>query len=507
MTLLRKTQPYFVRCIKPNHEQIPNHLIDQFVLKQLQYSGMLETVRIRRQGYPVRFAFQDFVDRFQFLLAPAERKLLAQKGKGGCADIIKLIGLAPGDCVYGKSKIFFKDKPASFMEARLAQIQAERMQKLLAEIERKKREEQERLEAERRAKEEEERRLEAERRAKEEERKAKEAALRAREDEEEREKAQREANKARKKQEEEQREEEMQLTRVLVKFDEVPLPSMVKIQGDQGPLLLDELMEASSESDLTDSEEEAEAALLPPPPPPIPSDYYSKEEVVRRMAQGPGWMEERKLKKVTFLHTNQRKLDADNVLVSLTDVASISRPRCLQTQGGGCSRPQEGRGGCSLEVAALEGQSLCLFFSDFPFFFPRINSFLFFFLFSFRHSANWSRNKRKRRSKPGGQSGRRSAGHKGKQQEERLESSFFLSFSFLLLSLHCLTFLLPFSFTEIKEAQGFQEAVPQSFCDTLDDGLTYHPHKLHLPAQQPQHTPGYSSSYCCITLHHWKEIS
>jgi len=381
MTLLRKTQPYFVRCIKPNHEQIPNHLIDQFVLKQLQYSGMLETVRIRRQGYPVRFAFQDFVDRFQFLLAPAERKLLAQKGKGGCADIIKLIGLAPGDCVYGKSKIFFKDKPASFMEARLAQIQAERMQKLLAEIERKKREEQERLEAERRAKEEEERRLEAERRAKEEERKAKEAALRAREDEEEREKAQREANKARKKQEEEQREEEMQLTRVLVKFDEVPLPSMVKIQGDQGPLLLDELMEASSESDLTDSEEEAEAALLPPPPPPIPSDYYSKEEVVRRMAQGPGWMEERKLKKVTFLHTNQRKLDADNVLVSLTDVASISRPRCLQTQGGGCSRPQEGRGGCSLEVAALEGQSLCLFFSDFPFFF--FPEYILFFSFLF----------------------------------------------------------------------------------------------------------------------------
>ena len=162
MTLLRKTQPYFVRCIKPNHEQIPNHLIDHFVLKQLQYSGMLETVRIRRQGYPVRFAFQDFVDRFQFLLPPAERKLLAQKGKGGCVDIIKLIGLAPGDCVYGKSKIFFKDKPASFLEARLAQIQAERMQKLMAEIERKKREEQERLEAERRQREEEERRREEE---------------------------------------------------------------------------------------------------------------------------------------------------------------------------------------------------------------------------------------------------------------------------------------------------------------------------------------------------------
>jgi len=90
MAFLRKTQPYFVRCFKPNHEQIPNHLIDQFVLKQLQYSGMLETVRIRRQGYPVRFAFQDFVDRFQFL-PPAEHKLLAQQSKGGCVDVIKYI--------------------------------------------------------------------------------------------------------------------------------------------------------------------------------------------------------------------------------------------------------------------------------------------------------------------------------------------------------------------------------------------------------------------------------
>jgi len=290
MTLLRKTQPYFVRCIKPNHEQIPNHLIDHFVLKQLQYSGMLETVRIRRQGYPVRFAFQDFVDRFQFLLPPAERKLLAQKGKGGCVDIIKLIGLAPGDCVYGKSKIFFKDKPASFLEARLAQIQAERMQKLLAEIERKKREEQERLEAERRQREEEERRQEEERRAK-------EAALRAREDEENREIAQREANKAMKRQEEDRKEEEMQLTRVLVRLDDMPIPSLIKEHAGQGPMLVDEMLE-SSESDMTDSEEEAAAALLPPPPPPIPSDFYSKEEVVRRIAQNPGWMEERKLKKV-----------------------------------------------------------------------------------------------------------------------------------------------------------------------------------------------------------------
>lgn len=57
MTQLRKTQPYFIRCVKPNQQQVPNSFVEDFVLKQLRYSGMLETVRIRREGYPVRYTF------------------------------------------------------------------------------------------------------------------------------------------------------------------------------------------------------------------------------------------------------------------------------------------------------------------------------------------------------------------------------------------------------------------------------------------------------------------
>ena len=33
------------------------------VLNQLRYSGMLETVKIRRAGFPVRRTFQDFYNR------------------------------------------------------------------------------------------------------------------------------------------------------------------------------------------------------------------------------------------------------------------------------------------------------------------------------------------------------------------------------------------------------------------------------------------------------------
>lgn len=38
--------------------QIPNHFDDNIILRQLRYTGMLETVRIRRAGYSVRIEYE-----------------------------------------------------------------------------------------------------------------------------------------------------------------------------------------------------------------------------------------------------------------------------------------------------------------------------------------------------------------------------------------------------------------------------------------------------------------
>lgn len=41
---------------------------DETVQRQLRYTGMLETVRIRQAGYNVRLTFEEFVNLYRILL-------------------------------------------------------------------------------------------------------------------------------------------------------------------------------------------------------------------------------------------------------------------------------------------------------------------------------------------------------------------------------------------------------------------------------------------------------
>jgi len=70
MQLLSSTTPYFIRCVKPNMAKTPNTWDVEHIGEQLAYSGMYETIKIRRMGYPTRFAHNDFIARYK-CLAPA----------------------------------------------------------------------------------------------------------------------------------------------------------------------------------------------------------------------------------------------------------------------------------------------------------------------------------------------------------------------------------------------------------------------------------------------------
>lgn len=64
---LRATRPHYIKCLKPNGHKSPEEYDPSLVMEQLRYSGILEVVRIRREGYPTRMQFRDFYNNYYLL--------------------------------------------------------------------------------------------------------------------------------------------------------------------------------------------------------------------------------------------------------------------------------------------------------------------------------------------------------------------------------------------------------------------------------------------------------
>ncbi|CAL8289152.1 unnamed protein product [Boreogadus saida] len=107
MTTLNNTQPNFVRCIIPNHEKRPGKMDAQLVLEQLRCNGVLEGIRICRQGFPNRILFQEFRQRYELLAAKSIPKGFMD-GKQACALMVTHLDLDPNLFRIGQSKMFFR---------------------------------------------------------------------------------------------------------------------------------------------------------------------------------------------------------------------------------------------------------------------------------------------------------------------------------------------------------------------------------------------------------------
>ncbi|XP_063529447.1 myosin-VIIa isoform X3 [Cydia strobilella] len=114
MRTLGTCQPFFIRCIKPNEFKKPMLFDRGLCCRQLRYSGMMETIRIRRAGYPIRHSFKEFVERYRFLISgvpPAHKTDCRMATAKICASV-----LGKSDYQLGHTKVFLKDAHDLFLE-------------------------------------------------------------------------------------------------------------------------------------------------------------------------------------------------------------------------------------------------------------------------------------------------------------------------------------------------------------------------------------------------------
>nr|WEL12769.1 myosin class II [Halisarca dujardinii] len=107
MKTLRSTNPNFVRCIIPNHEKKAGKLVPHLILDQLRCNGVLEGIRICRQGFPNRILFQEFRQRYE-ILTPGVIPKGFMDGKKAVQKMVETLELDKQLYRLGHSKVFFR---------------------------------------------------------------------------------------------------------------------------------------------------------------------------------------------------------------------------------------------------------------------------------------------------------------------------------------------------------------------------------------------------------------
>ncbi|NWX17083.1 MYO9B protein, partial [Aegotheles bennettii] len=108
---LGKAEPFFIRCIRSNAEKKEMLFDESLVLQQLRYTGMLETVRIRRSGYSAKYTFQEFIDQFQVLLPKN-----AKASKEDICVYLNKLKLNENYYQIGMTKVFMKEAERQILQ-------------------------------------------------------------------------------------------------------------------------------------------------------------------------------------------------------------------------------------------------------------------------------------------------------------------------------------------------------------------------------------------------------
>jgi myosin heavy subunit/alpha-tubulin suppressor-like RCC1 family protein len=118
MDELHKSACHFIRCVKPNEAKKPDNWVGYLVLKQITYMGLLDSLKVRKYNYPIRFRHAEFYRRYQDIDANKEGSISYGVLEANNENFRKLtenllgsVGIpwSEKDLLLGKTRIFINE--------------------------------------------------------------------------------------------------------------------------------------------------------------------------------------------------------------------------------------------------------------------------------------------------------------------------------------------------------------------------------------------------------------
>jgi myosin heavy subunit len=127
---------HFIRCIKPNELAHKNMFVHSLVLLQITYMGVLDTIKVRKANYPHRLTYMRFYERYEDLCSVSLStpfRLLVKQNPNYIELAKQLIkeqfgSIGQDQYLFGKTRIFIKNKMMSLMETARGRAQSSKNQ-------------------------------------------------------------------------------------------------------------------------------------------------------------------------------------------------------------------------------------------------------------------------------------------------------------------------------------------------------------------------------------------
>mmetsp|Transcript_42341 Transcript_42341/g.67881 ORF Transcript_42341/g.67881 Transcript_42341/m.67881 type:complete len:1247 (-) Transcript_42341:4136-7876(-) len=108
MESLYATESRYIRCVKPNKEQVKDKFESRMCTDQLRYSGVFEAVEIRKQGFPFRLTYAQFACRYSCI--NRGHRYSARDHEGVCKEILATSKQDFSEVQFGKTMVLYRAK-------------------------------------------------------------------------------------------------------------------------------------------------------------------------------------------------------------------------------------------------------------------------------------------------------------------------------------------------------------------------------------------------------------